>query len=148
MIGILIGSIAWVVFATVGFTTTARLYPYPVHSDALTMKLIWVQRLVFEKMLNLGIITLTGIGVAFFANRKPKNALIGAASAALAYQSLGIWYVIIRWGFTYYKSSNNFFGTLYTSLAFCAGSAFLSSSFLRWRKRKTDPGAFSGSPPL
>ena len=140
IIGITIGSIAYATFLILGLIMTPAFYPYPIHGDALTIKLIWVQRLVFQKMLNLSIITLAGVCIAFCVNRTAKHALTGAAFAAIAYQSLGIAYLIIRWGFAYYKSSHNFLGTLYTSLAFCGGSAFFMSAFLRWRTRKTEQG--------
>lgn len=136
---IAIGVVAYLLFAVIALKVIPVLFPYPLGADKFTIKAVWVQRLIWEKALNSGIITLAGIPVGICFGRRIPQMTVAVIVASLAYQFIGIAYLIIRFGFAYYAQNHAFLSTLWFSAGICALTAFPTSWIIRWWKSRMVP---------
>jgi uncharacterized membrane protein len=132
--GIGIGAFTYLIFVVAVLGEESIIFSYPLHGNAFELKVIWMERMFFEKVLNLIIIALAGIIIPFFVKRSVEDVLVAAGTAAVFYQIIGIGYVIYIFGFKYYIENHVVLDSFIDSILSCGLFAYTTFSILRWRR--------------
>ena len=124
LISVSVGVISYGLFAVIALAVVPSVFPYTEPNDELLARLTWIQRLVTEKVLNLGILVVSGMFLGRIVSGTDIRLLILSVLTAFVYQILGVSYIVSRWGVSYYLESHQFFFTLFYSAALCAAGTF------------------------